>query len=110
MVIRGAPAIGVAAAMGVALGVLHAAERPALGRRSSTRSARHWRHAAHRSQSVLGHRPHEAAVPPRAPASRSRNIRRRLIEEAQQMREEDIAIYRAIGRNGAALVPDGRPC
>jgi methylthioribose-1-phosphate isomerase len=33
-------------------------------------------------------------------------IRRRLVEEALLMREEDIAICRAIGRNGAPLVPD----
>ena len=35
-------------------------------------------------------------------------IRRRLVEEALLVREEDIAICRAIGRNGAALVPDGK--
>ncbi len=35
-------------------------------------------------------------------------IRRRLVEEAQLVREEDIAINRAIGRNGAPLVPDGK--
>jgi len=33
-------------------------------------------------------------------------IRRRMVEEALAVREEDIAINRAIGRNGAALVPD----
>jgi len=31
---------------------------------------------------------------------------RRIIEEAQEIKREDIAICRAIGRNGAALVPD----
>jgi methylthioribose-1-phosphate isomerase len=35
-------------------------------------------------------------------------IRRRMAEEAQLVREEDIAINRAIGRHGAALVPDGK--
>jgi methylthioribose-1-phosphate isomerase len=35
-------------------------------------------------------------------------IRRRLVEEALLVREEDIAICRAIGRNGASLVPDGK--
>jgi methylthioribose-1-phosphate isomerase len=34
------------------------------------------------------------------------DIRRRLVEEALAVREEDIAINRAIGRNGAPLVPD----
>src|SRR4029079_11490056 len=33
-------------------------------------------------------------------------IRLRLIEEALLIREEDIAINRAIGRHGAPLVPD----
>jgi len=43
------------------------------------------------------------------PALRDRpagEIRRRMVEEALAVREEDIAINRAIGRNGAALVPD----
>lgn len=33
-------------------------------------------------------------------------LRQRLIEEAKQVRAEDIAICEAIGRNGASLVPD----
>ncbi len=32
----------------------------------------------------------------------------RVIQEARQIRTEDIAICQAIGRNGAALVPDGK--
>jgi methylthioribose-1-phosphate isomerase len=35
-----------------------------------------------------------------------REIRARLVEEAQNVREEDIAINKAIGRHGAPLVPD----
>jgi methylthioribose-1-phosphate isomerase len=35
-------------------------------------------------------------------------IRRKLVEEALRIREEDIAICRAIGRHGAPLVPDGK--
>jgi methylthioribose-1-phosphate isomerase len=31
-----------------------------------------------------------------------------MVEEAKRVREEDIAICRAIGRNGATLVPDGK--
>ena len=106
MVIRGAPAIGVAAAMGVALGVLHAdggmldtevdricatlaATRPtavnlfwAIGRMKELYSAMRGRPVA--------------------------EIRSRLVAEAQRIRLEDIAINQAIGRNGAALVPDGK--
>jgi methylthioribose-1-phosphate isomerase len=104
MVIRGAPAIGVAAAMGVALGMLHASELQldremeticdALARTRPTAVNLFWAiermkrlYASVRGQPVAG-------------------IRRRLVEEALAVREEDIAINRAIGRNGAALVPD----
>jgi methylthioribose-1-phosphate isomerase len=104
MVIRGAPAIGVAAAMGVALGVLHASERQLdqemetiCGTLAATRPTAvnlFWAiecmkrlYASLRGQSIA-------------------EIRRRLVEEALAVREEDIAINRAIGRNGAPLVPD----
>ena len=36
------------------------------------------------------------------------DMRARLVEEARRIREEDIAINEAIGRNGAGLVPDGK--
>src|SRR5205807_7517818 len=35
-------------------------------------------------------------------------VRSRLVTEAQTIREEDLAINRAIGRHGAPLVPDGK--
>ena len=35
-------------------------------------------------------------------------VRERLVKEAALVREEDIAINRAIGRHGADLVPDGK--
>jgi methylthioribose-1-phosphate isomerase len=104
MVIRGAPAIGVAAAMGVALGVLHASGQQldrevaaicdALAGTRPTAVNLFWaiermqrRYASVRGQPIA-------------------EIRRRLVEEALAVREEDIAVNRAIGRNGAALVPD----
>ena len=104
MVIRGAPAIGVAAAMGVALGALEARDGAfdaemetvcdTLARTRPTAVNLFW--AIDRMKRVYG-------------GMRGRplaEIRRRLVEEAVQVREEDIAICRAIGRNGAALVPD----
>ena len=54
MVIRGAPAIGVAAAMGIALGM----QQRRVRRASSKRSAKPSAHPPHRRQSVLGHRTH----------------------------------------------------
>ncbi len=104
MIIRGAPAIGVAAAMGIALGLLHAAEDgvesrmaaicDTLARTRPTAVNLFW--AIDRMKRLY------ASLQGRPIAE----IRRRMIEEAMLVREEDIAINRAIGRNGAPLVPD----
>jgi methylthioribose-1-phosphate isomerase len=100
MVIRGAPAIGVAAAMGVALGVQEnadfdtvcktlAATRPtAVNLFWAIERMRHL-HAS------LNGVPREQLV-------------RTMVQESQQIRLEDIAICKAIGSNGASLVPDGK--
>jgi len=106
MVIRGAPAIGVAAAMGVALGVLHADERDldaqvehicdTLARTRPTAVNLFW--ALDRMKKVY----RSLRGLPIA------EIRERLAREAQQVRLEDIAINQAIGRHGADLVPDGK--
>lgn len=106
MIIRGAPAIGVAAAMGVALGMQTAAESTldsemqticeTLAATRPTAVNLFW--AIDRMKRVyqgVRDRPID-------------EIRKRLLEEALLIREEDIAICRAIGRNGAALVPDRR--
>jgi len=106
MIIRGAPAIGVAAAMGVALGALYASDEDLDGRMAAvcaglaatrpTAVNLFW--AIDRMQRLY-----------RSLAGRpAGEIRRRLVEEALRMREEDIAICRAIGRNGADLVPAGK--
>jgi methylthioribose-1-phosphate isomerase len=101
MVIRGAPAIGVAAAMGVAIGVLRSDDPfdricDTLARTRPTAVNLFWAidrmRALYRS---LEGRPIE-------------EIRARLAAEAQQIRLEDIAINEAIGRHGAPLVPDGK--
>src|SRR5579862_1123628 len=96
MVIRGAPALGVAAVMGVALGVLQASADGldqqmeticnTLARTRPTAVNLFWGIERMRRvyESVRG-RP----LP---------EIQRRLVEEAQRVREEDIAICRAIGR------------
>ena len=106
MVIRGAPAIGVAAAMGVALGVAQAdpaqldAELAVISAElASTRPTAvnlFWAidrmNRVYRESSGLGY---EA-------------LRDRMIAEAKLVRSEDIEINAAIGRHGAPLVPDGK--
>ncbi len=106
MVVRGAPAIGVAAAMGIALGVKNSkAETGAdlkrefdqicdvIGKTRPTAVNLFW--AIRRMQQkfeTLRMRP----VP---------QVKQALIEEAKRMHAEDIAINQAMGRHGAALMP-----
>src|SRR3954454_13549694 len=104
MVIRGAPAIGVAAAMGVALGALHAkdldSELPVicetLAQTRPTAVNLFW--AIDRMKQVY------ASMRGSEPGA----IRDRLVLEAQRVRDEDLAINEKIGSFGAALVPDGK--
>ncbi len=98
MTIRGAPAIGVAAAMGVALGVLQGADiQTVCDTLAATRpTAVNLFWAIKRMQGLyesLNGQPGDV-------------VRERVVREAQQIRLEDIAINQAIGQHGAPLVPD----
>jgi methylthioribose-1-phosphate isomerase len=100
MVIRGAPAIGVAAAMGVALGVQEGAdfERVCETLASTRPTAVNLFWAIERMRVLrasLNGMPRKELV-------------ERMIEEAKNIRLDDIAICREIGKHGAALVPDGK--
>jgi len=100
MVIRGAPAIGVAAAMGVALGVQEGADfETVCGTLAATRPTAvnlFWGiERMKRLRTLLG-------SAPRSEVSRS------MVEEAKQIRLEDIAICKAIGQHGGPLVPDAK--
>jgi methylthioribose-1-phosphate isomerase len=100
MVIRGAPAIGVAAAMGIALGVQEGADFETVCKTL----------AATRPTAVNLFWGIERMKRLRASLDGlpSREIVARMIEEAKQVRLEDIAICEAIGRHGEPLVPDGK--
>ena len=106
MVIRGAPAIGVAAAMGVALGALKAPAQSfdrdfekilaVLGKTRPTAVNLFWAlqrmrrvYAAHRSQGIDA-------------------VRRALKTEAQKIYKEDIAANRRLGKHGAALLGNAK--
>ena len=106
MIIRGAPAIGVAAAMGVAIGVAQAAAADLDGQVAAI------------SKELAGTRP--TAVNLFWAIDRMNRlyseirhlaleeIRTRLIDEAKLVRVEDIEINMSLGRHGAPLVPDGK--
>jgi methylthioribose-1-phosphate isomerase len=100
MVIRGAPAIGVAAAMGVALGVQEDAdfERVCETLASTRPTAVNLFWAIERMRALRA----SLSGAPRG------EIVKRMIEEAKNIRLDDIAICRAMGKHGAALVPDGK--
>ena len=107
MVVRGAPAIGVTAGLAMALaadrsqartteellGDLDTAARTLVAARPTAVNLA-W--AVQRIGRVARE---NAALSPAA-------LRARLLAEAQAIREEDLAACRAIGRHGAALVPD----
>jgi methylthioribose-1-phosphate isomerase len=107
MVVRGAPAIGVAAAMGVALGVKNSKAESVgelkqdfdkicdvIGKTRPTAVNLFWAIGRMRDKFEL------LRVRPLA------QIRQALIDEAVRMHAEDIAANQAMGRFGATLMPD----
>ena len=107
MNIRGAPAIGVAAAMGMALATIEYKQLPkekfnekmeeaANLIRSTRPTASNLFWAVDRIWKIVSSYPDD---PP--------NISELVIEEAKIMAQEDINVNKAIGKNGAALLEDG---
>jgi methylthioribose-1-phosphate isomerase len=106
MVVRGAPAIGVAAAMGIALGM----------KNSKASTGAELKQEFDRMCELMG-KTRPTAVNLFWAIRRLRDkfeylrmrplpqIKQALIEEAQRMHAEDIAANRAMGRHGAALLP-----
>lgn len=107
MVIRGAPAIGVAAAMGVALGC----------RDLDVDNYEDFRSGMDRVCEVVNTRPTAVnlswavdIMKKEAEAIKDKpvpEIKERLIQKAIEMEEEDIAINKKMGANGAALINPG---
>jgi methylthioribose-1-phosphate isomerase len=121
MVIRGAPAIGVAAAMGVALGIKNSTATSADALRadfeviartiSATRpTAVNLFWAVERMRRVLdgviGGTGTPASADGPGEAGKVQSAKARLVTEAQRMLAEDIAVNEAMGRAGAALLPE----
>ena len=106
MVVRGAPAIGVAAAMGIALGV----------KNSKAATGAELKQEFERICDLIG-KTRPTAVNLFWAIRRMRQkfeyfrmrtipqIKQELIEEAQRMHAEDIAANQAMGRHGATLMP-----
>ena len=112
MVVRGAPAIGCAAAYGLYLGARAALleldpqeqqkafEKARTQLRESRPTAVNLAWALERMSSVYNQLVMEQASP--------KVLLARLLEEAHAITAEDLAACKAIGAHGAALVPDGK--
>lgn len=106
MIVRGAPAIGVTAAMGVALGALQANDNSfdadfakICDTLAATRPT-----AVNLFWGIERMKAKRAAL---AGAALS-EVRKALVDEALAIYADDIEINKTMGRNGAPLVPDGK--
>jgi methylthioribose-1-phosphate isomerase len=110
MVVRGAPAIGVSAAMGLALGTMQAVGTAVADLEedfdyfcdvmSQTRPT-----AVNLFWAI--ERMRDCFRRAKAEGTDAEQIKKRLIEEAQKIFHEDIESNRALGRFGGELIPDG---
>jgi methylthioribose-1-phosphate isomerase len=108
MVVRGAPAIGCAAAYGVALAAREAAQSTSADRAfaAALEELRAARPTAVNLRWALERLAKKRADLLRAGKSAG-DVAEALLEEAHAVLAEDVAACRAIGRYGAQLVPDG---
>lgn len=107
MVVRGAPAIGISAAMGLALAALQseAQDRPAL-LRDLEAAAKDLR--ASRPTAVnLGWALDRMMRCAQGASLGADDVRAALVAEAQAMADEDVAVNRRMGEHGASLIRDG---
>jgi len=106
MVVRGAPAIGIAAAFGVALAARQAARLPA-GERAA--------HLARAATTLRKARPTavnlawavDRMMKKLEPELTRDTLAASALAEAQAIFEEDVEACRSIGRHGGPLIPDG---
>jgi methylthioribose-1-phosphate isomerase len=108
MVVRGAPAIGAAAAFGLALAGLnsHASDRLTL-LRDLEQAAAHLRRARPTAVNLTWALDRLMRVATSEDLESADDVRQALIAAAQALADEDVAINRRMGQNGAALIDDG---
>jgi methylthioribose-1-phosphate isomerase len=107
MVVRGAPAIGAAAAFGLALAARGSSATDAIGVRADLKDAGEVLQAARPTAVNLSwalKRVLQAAVEIEGSAE---DVRRAVLEEAQRIADEDIEINQRMARHGAQLIDDG---
>ena len=109
MVVRGAPAIGIAAAFGLALAATRAVDLPEERFDERLEQAARLLIEARPTAVNLAwavRRLHEAAGQARARGDDNQAIARLIEDEAELIREDDLAACRTMGKHGADLVPN----
>jgi len=102
MVIRGAPAIGVAAAMGIALGMLRSRGNP---KQSFNRICKTFEATRPTAVNLFWAIERMRRAFDQVAERNLSEIRQALVAEALAIRLEDIEANRALGKHGAALIP-----
>lgn len=108
MVVRGAPAIGAAAAFGLALAALNSRAPDRLGLRRDLEEAALILRRARPTAANLGWALDRLMRVATSEALETADeVRQALIAEAKALADEDVAINRRMGQHGAALIEDG---
>jgi len=107
MKVRGAPAIGVTAALGIALGAQSLPEEPEAFLQGLEEIAQVFAATRPTAVNLFWAIERMKAAAHKAVQTSGVSVRERLIEEALHILEEDIGTNRRIGENGAALLADG---
>lgn len=108
--VRGAPAIGIAAAMGVVLGAREFPGGDTLAFVSHVREVGEYLKSSRPTAVNLAWAVERMAMVARNPAAAHRTVTQlqvELLAEARRIRDEDAAMCRAIGQHGQTLIPDG---
>ncbi len=110
LTIRGAPAIGVAAAMGIALGALGLpAENPGEMKKDFQRICDEFSHSRPTARNLFWaiERMKQRFEKESAAKADAGSLKKALVAEAIRIGEEDIEINRQIGLNGSRFISDG---
>ncbi|NOX57834.1 MAG: S-methyl-5-thioribose-1-phosphate isomerase [Planctomycetes bacterium] len=105
--VRGAPAIGVAAAMGVVLGVRNVDGDRAMFLAKLKEVSEYLASSRPTAVNLFWAIDRMNRVANETSTSDCAAIKERLLQEAKAIRDEDAAMCRAIGKFGSALIPDG---
>ncbi|MEJ2710184.1 MAG: S-methyl-5-thioribose-1-phosphate isomerase [Anaerolineales bacterium] len=107
MVVRGAPAIGATAAFGLALAAQQSEAEDIKALRSDLKHAAEVLHAARPTAVNLSWALKRMLNLAGETQGSADDLRQALLEEAQRIADEDVAINKRMARNGAELIDDG---